>query len=367
MTFSDYLSKQPVEKIFNNLNQFTEADVQNILKKDRISTFDLPILISPSASKFLKTMAQKAEKLTRQRFGHTMQIYVPLYLSNFCTNKCLYCGFNTELKYQRTILSEEEIVAQGRLLSEKGFKHLLLLTGEAPKKAGVKYIENALRLLKPYFSYIGLEIHPIETADYQTLIAAGADALTIYQETYHQETYQKMHLQGKKADYNLRLNTPDQAGKANFYQISIGALLGLYDWRFEAINLMIHLNYLKKNYWQVNYGLSFPRIQKMAGDFEINHLVSDTEFVQMMLAFRLCFPELSLNLSTREPSHLRDALVNLGITSISAESKTSPLGYLEKDDLEQFATSDNRSLEEIKTMLAKANLEPVLKDWDDFH
>ena len=367
MSFSDYLAKQPTEKIFKNLNEISEKDIENTLKKERIPALDLLILISPKAKSYLNIMAKKSAALTRQRFGNTMQIYVPLYLSSYCSNKCAYCGFNAALTYPRTKLSDEEILMQGKLLSEKGFKHLLVLTGEAPHKAGIDYIENALKILKPYFPHIGLEIYPLETEEYQRLIQAGADALSIYQETYHQETYKKVHLQGKKADYAYRLDTPDRAAKANFYQISLGALLGLYDWRYEAINLMFHLIYLKKNYWQVAYGLSFPRIQKMADNFQINNFVSDLEFIQMILAFRLCFPELALNLSTREPQKIRDQLVKLGITAISAESKTSPLGYLEKEDLEQFATSDQRTLAEIKQMLTTANLEPVLKDWGSFH
>lgn len=321
-------------------------------------------LLTPKSPAELEALAQKAHQITKQRFGNTIQIYAPLYLSNICQNECLYCGYNTKTKINRIKLSPKEILAEGLTLKQKGFQHILLLTGDAPKQTSVDYIKSAIELLKPHFASIGLEIYPLETDQYKSLIKAGADSLTIYQETYHKDTYEKMHISGNKSDFNYRYNTPERAGKAGFYRINLGALLGLYDWQFEALEMAKHLIFLQKHYWQTKFSISIPRIQDMGQSFLPPHPVSDINLVQMICAFRITFPDLGITLSTREPATLRDNLLKLGITTISAESSTSPGGYSQKSQENQFQVSDTRTLKDIKVLLRTQNLEPVLKDWE---
>ncbi len=364
--YSDQIDFTKIETIYRSLPKITEDNVESILDKKDFSIADFPILISPIATKFIEIMARKAQKITRERFGNTIQLYAPLYLSNYCENQCVYCGYNSKLKYPRIQLTDNEILEEAKILKAKGFQHILLLTGEAPHKTNLTYIANAVKMLNPLFSSICLEIYPLETNEYEILIENGADSLTIYQETYNRNIYKQVHLAGKKADFNFRLNTPDRAGKANFAKITLGALLGLADFRWEALNLAAHLDYLKKNYWQIEYAISVPRIKKIPVGFMPLVEVTDLDITQLILAFRLCFKDIGINLSTRESALLRDNLINLGVTAISAESKTNPGGYAGKNNLTQFETADNRNLAEIKKMLIKNNLEPVFKNWDKF-
>jgi 2-iminoacetate synthase len=309
-------------------------------------------------------MAQKSQQLTRQRFGNTMQLFAPMYLSNECTNTCTYCGFSREHQYKRVTLNDDQILKEGIALRNRGFRHVLLLTGESPKTVGVDYIANAISLLSPFFSSIGIEVQPLNHSGYSHLIKCGTDKLTLYQETYHLESYKKYHLFGLKKNYENRLSAVEEAGLAGFNAINLGVLLGLYDWRYDVIALAYHAIYMMKYYWKSQYGVSFPRIKDMIGQFKVNYPVSDADLLQIICAFRLCFPSIGITLSTREPKMLRDALFNLGITTISAESKTAPGAYSAGLDAEsQFHISDSRTLEEITTILDKKGLEPVFKDW----
>ena len=332
--------------------------------KQTYSHQDFPTLISPEAVPYLEHLAQQSHQLTRQRFGNTMQLFIPMYLSNLCYNKCTYCGFSIEHKYPRVTLTKDEILKEGYILKEKGFQHLLLLTGEAPKEVGVKYIAEAIELLSPLFPSIGIEIQPLNYDDYRILRNAGADSLTLYQETYHPQSYAKYHLSGKKKNFQNRLNAVEAGAKAGFYRINLGALLGLYDWRFEAQALATHLHDLQTKYWQTKYSVSFPRIQDMIAPFQPAYPVTDTDIVQFICAFRLCFPDVGITLSTREPAHLRDNFIKLGVTTMSAESHTEPGGYSGKEAEKQFEISDTRSLSEIKALLLNNGYEPVMKDWE---
>jgi len=320
-------------------------------------------LISEKALPNLEEIAQKAHKLTQQRFGNTLQIFVPLYLANVCYSNCVYCGYSVDRKFNRVVLNEERVLKEGLILKEKGFKHILLLTGEAPKETSVAYIKRCIKILKPHFASIGLEIYPLKTDEYKILIEAGADSLAVYQETYHKPTYKQMHLSGKKSNYDYRLDTPDRAGAAGFYRIHLGALLGLYEWKYEAVKLAKHIIYLQKKHWKTKFSVSMPRIQEMGHEFLQPYPVTDTDLVQFICAFRLTFPDLGITLSTREPASLRDRLLKLGITQISAESSTSPGGYSSDDGTNQFEVSDTRTLKDIKKLLVNAELEPVMKDW----
>ena len=312
----------------------------------------------------LEALAQRASAITRQRFGKVMRFFVPLYLSNECYNNCTYCGFSFDRNIHRYTLSDDEVVANVNILVDKGFQHLLLLTGEAQKTVEMTYFERVLPLIRPHVSQLGMEVQPLEESDYQRLIACGLDAVTVYQETYHKDQYLVHHLSGKKRRFEYRLDTADRAARAGVYRINIGALLGLSDWRFEAIALMDHLKYLYKTYWQTQFSISFPRITSIFDGTQTLQRVSDRDLVQLVCAFRCLFPDLGITLSTRESAKLRDGLIHLGVTDMSAESMTSPGAYTGIDAEPQFSTSDHRSLSDIQSVLLCQGIDSVVKDWD---
>jgi len=342
----------------------TENDLDNLLKKSQFSLDDLPQLLSPKAAQFLPQLSLKSQLLTQQRFGQEIQLFAPIYVSNLCSNICTYCGFSANKKYQRKVLNEAEIHQEAQFLAKKGFQHILLLTGEAEKKVGVDYLKKAVGIMTQHFSSVAIEVQPLETADYHVLFEAGVDGLTVFQETYHPESYKKFHKLGKKMDFSYRLDTLDRGGAVGFHHMTLGALLGLYHFRFEALALAQHLHYLKKRYWRTKYSVSFPRIQEMGMDFSSPYPIGDDELKALICAFRLVFPDLGIVLSTREPANLRDELVNLGVTTMSAGSCTAPGGYSVEKNTAQFEISDNRGLPEIMEMLKNQKKEPKLKDWD---
>lgn len=364
MTFSTLFPTLPIEQWVSDSLQASDTLITTTLYKHQWTLQDLPALLSPQAGTYIEDLAQHAHRITQQRFGNVMQLFIPMYISNVCYNSCSYCGFSMENDYKRITLTSEEILKEGMLLKNKGFQHLLILTGEA-EKSSVGYIEHAIKLLHPHFSSIGIEIQPLSIEDYKKMMSAGCDSLTVYQETYHRESYATYHKAGRKKNFDYRLDTPDRGGKAGFYKLNIGALMGLYDWRYEAMALAFHLDYLQKTYWQTKYSVSFPRIRDMVGVFTQTYDITDAELTQLICAFRMIFPDLGITLSTREEPYLRDHLFKLGITTMSAESNTSPGGYSGKEESEkQFEISDHRSLNEIKTLLLQNGYEPVMKDWD---
>ena len=362
--FSKEILELPIETLVSESLLVNKSDVLSRLAKPSFSLQDLPYLLSPFAQDHIELLAQRSQKLTRQRFGNMIQLFIPMYLSNECFNSCTYCGFSLEHDYPRKTLTDTEIIHEAEMLSARGYKHILILTGESPKKVGVDYIANAIRLMKPYFSSIGIEIQPLKQDEYKVLIDAGADSLTLYQETYHLNSYKKFHTRGIKRNYANRLNCLEEGAKAGFFRINVGSLLGLYDWRYEAFCLAYHLKYMMRCYWDVKYSISFPRIQTMIGTFTKPYAVSDLNMVHLITVFRLLFPDLGITLSTREPAQFRDNIVNLGITAISAESNTSPGGYSGCDSEEQFSINDTRDLNSIIKTLEKKGLDPVFKDWD---
>ncbi|MDP4209053.1 MAG: 2-iminoacetate synthase ThiH [Bacteroidota bacterium] len=343
----------------------TSRDVEVALSKDKCDLEDFKALISPAAVPYLETMAQKSHERTLRRFGNTMQLYVPLYLSNICYNSCVYCGFNHKNKINRRILNDEEILREAEAIKAMGFEHLLLVTGESPKDAGVKYLQNAIRLLRPHFAQISCEVQPLDQCDYEILAAEGMNAVYVYQETFHKEKYPTYHPAGKKADFYYRLGTPNRLGKAGVHKVGLGTLIGLEDWRTDNFFMALHLNYLEKTYWKTKYSIAFPRMRPYAGGFQPNVIMSDKELVQLICAFRLFDSEVELSISTRESSSFRDNLVKLGVTALSAGSKTNPGGYaVAPQSLEQFTINDDRSPVEICQMLKSKGYEPVWKDWD---
>jgi len=326
----------------------------------------LAILVSPAAENYLEQMAQLAHQLTLQRFGRTIRLYVPLYLSNFCVNDCVYCGFNKSHRFQRIRLTIEQALADAEIIAAEGFRDLLLVSGEDPDFIGVDYLVTLAGKLRDKFSSISIEVYPMEKDEYAKLFKAGIEGVTLYQETYDRNVYAHYHPHGPKADYDCRLNTLDRAASAGMREIGIGALLGLSDWRLETLAVAEHAQYLMRRYWKSRVSFSFPRLRPAKDvDEKQFSLISDKNLVQMILAIRLCFADAGMVLSTRERTELRDSLVQLGITRMSAGSKTSPGGYSGKSGaVGQFEVDDNRSPAQIAEMIKSKGLEPVWKDWD---
>ncbi len=325
-------------------------------------------LVSPAAENYLEQMAQSAHRLTLQRFGRTIRLFAPLYLSNYCVNRCLYCGFNADSSSPRTRLTVEQAIADADVIAAEGFRDILLVSGEDREFISIDYLAELARRLREKFCCVCMEIYQMSRADYAKLFACGIEGVTLYQETYNRRTYGRFHLSGPKADYDRRLAGPDGIAAAGMREIGLGVLLGLADFRLETLALAEHAHYLMKRYWQSHVSFSFPRLRP-ARDVEhsqFGHLLSDTNLVQMILALRLCFADVGLVLSTREGPWLRDRLVKLGITKMSAGSKTDPGGYSGKTAaVEQFEIDDLRSPAEVAGMLKTCGLEPVWKDWDE--
>lgn len=310
----------------------------------------------------LNSLAIKAKKLTKQHFGNTIQLYIPLYLSNECCNSCLYCSFNKNQNIKRQTLSQEEALKQLSLIKQKGFDNILLLTGENKASAGIDYLVPIIKQAQKMFSYVALEIFPCSTEEYQQLVQAGGSGLTIYQETYDRTTYSLMHPAGPKNNFDFRYNAPERALRAGMKKVGLGFLVGLSDWKKDALAVAEHLDYLMKTYWKADFTLSFPRLHSSPNNLPINS-ITDREFVRLILAFRVTFPKVGIVLSTRENAELRNNLLHLGVTQISAESKTNPGGYSENDSDEQFQVSDSRSLQDIIHILKQKKIDPVMKDW----
>ncbi len=362
--FSEIFNPAAIETLVHSSQNTTDADLIRVLTKPQITLDDLPALLSPIAQNYIETIANRSHQLTIQRFGKTMQLFIPMYISNVCYNNCTYCGFSMDYDYKRITLNTEEILAEARYIKSRGFDHILILTGEADKSS-IGYIAEAIATIRPLFSSIGIEIQPLNSDDYTKMVSAGCNSLTVYQETYHPDAYAIYHTKGKKRNFTYRLDTPDRAGDTGFHTINIGALMGLYKWQFEALALAQHLQYLQKKYWKVKYAVSFPRIQDMVGEFTLQDTVSDMALVQLICAFRLVFPDIGITLSTREKADLRDHLFKLGITTISAESKTAPGAYTKHHHTEpQFEISDHRSLNEVIATLKLQGYDPVFKDFD---
>lgn len=369
-------TQQGFEEIFNQYNwdeilqsilNKTSLDVERALASDKRDLEDFKALISPAAKPYIEQMAQLSNQLTKKRFGNTIQMYAPMYLSNECQNICTYCGFSFTNKIPRRTLTDVEILKEVKFLKNKGYDHILLVTGEANRTVGVDYINNAIQLIKPHFSNITIEVQPLDQDEYELLIANGLYAVLVYQETYHREEYKKHHPKGKKSNFSYRLDTPDRLGKAGVHKIGLGALFGLEDWRADSFFTALHLKYLQKTYWKTKYSISFPRLRPHSGGLEPKVEMTDADLVQLICAYRLFDEDVELSISTRENEIFRNHIVQLGITSMSAESKTNPGGYaVEPQSLEQFEISDERSTEEITNMLKDQGLEVVWKDWEHF-
>jgi 2-iminoacetate synthase len=365
-TFYDRVLSLEWERTGEEIYSKTASDVVRALNKLNHDVEDLKALVSPAAEQYLETMAQLSQATTQKRFGKTIQFYIPLYLSNECVNHCIYCGFNHNNKIRRIVLSDKEIMNEVGIIKSMGFEHILLVTGESPKRVSMDYIEHVMQLIRPHFKQISLEIQPLSSEDYQRLQHSGLYGVYIYQETYNRHRYNCYHQAGIKRNYQWRLETPERLGKAGIHKIGLGVLLGLEDWRIESVFLALHLRYLEKHYWKSKYSISFPRIRPHEGDFQPNFIVTNKQFAQMILAFRLFDNDIDMALTTREDRIFRNNMVSLGITSMSAGSKTEPGGYSQHEALEQFSVNDNRSPQEMLEMISQKGYDVVWKDWDNF-
>jgi len=322
-------------------------------------------IISSKNEQELPGLMAAARQETLKYFGRVVQLYTPLYLSNECVNDCVYCGFHRQAGIKRVTLSSVQVLKEARSLKKKGFQHILLLTGEAPAAVPLDYLEEIAAKMKELFVSVAIEIYPLEEKGYRRLVKAGVDGLTIYQETYHKATYKKVHPRGPKSDFSWRDQAPARAARAGLRKIGVGFLLGLYDWRYEALKLAEHLNLLLKEHWQTQFQLSFPRLNPAETGYQTGYPVSDKEFIRLFCAFRLLFPQIGFVISTRERPEFRDKLLRFGVTQMSAGSKTSPGGYtLGLKSGQQFEIADHRSPQKITEVLLKAGYDPVWKDWE---
>ncbi len=367
MDFYQVFKQYPWENVKARIYAKTKADVQKALgKQGNRDVEDFMALVSPAAEAFLEEMAQLSHRLTQKRFGKTIQMYVPLYLSNECQNICTYCGFSFDNKIRRKTLTDDEIMREVAVIKQMGFDHVLLVTGEANQTVGVAYLQRVIRLIKPHFAQISIEVQPLDQDEYELLVAEGVHAVLVYQETYHEEDYKKHHPKGKKSNFMYRLETPDRLGKAGIHKIGLGVLIGLEDWRVDCFYTALHLKYLEKQYWRSVYTISFPRLRPFSGGLEPKVAMTDRQLVQLICAYRLLDEEVELSISTREREAFRNHVIKLGVTSMSAGSKTNPGGYIvEPSSLEQFDISDERSPAEIAQVIVSQGYEPVWKNWDN--
>lgn len=360
-TFNSFDWNRVKEKIYDS----TTDDVEFVLSKSKRTLDDFLILLSPAAAPYLEQMAQMSRAITQKRFGKTIQLYAPLYLSNECQNICTYCGFSLDNKIKRKTLSNTEIMLEAMALKAMGINHILLVSGEANRTVSVDYFKNAIALLRPHFTHISIEVQPLSQEEYQDLKQMGVHTVLVYQETYHQEVYKAYHPKGKKSNFQFRLETPDRIGQADIHKIGLGVLLGLEDWRVDSFFNALHIDYLQKTYWKTKYSVSFPRLRPAEGIIEPNFIMEDCDLLQLICAYRIWNEDLEISISTRENEKFRNHIISLGATSMSAASKTNPGGYVvDKQSLEQFETSDERSMEIIKGVITKSGYEAVMKDWE---
>ena len=393
MSFVDEFNTLPLAALLERSLKASTQAARACLGKTELSLNDFAHLISPAAAELLEPLSRRSQQITRQRFGKVIRLFAPLYLSNECVNACQYCGFSRGNPILRVTLTPEEVRREARALLGQGFRNILLVSGEHPKFVSADYMARCVSLLHEEVPSLSLEIAPMETAEYRPLVQAGAEGLVVYQETYDRAVYGAMHTAGPKRNFDWRLETPERAYAAGFRRLGISPLYGLGDWRLEAISVAAHAAWLLRNCWKAQLTISLPRLRPCAGEFQpLTHL-SDRELVQLVCAFRLMFPDVGLVLSTREPAKLRNGLIPLGITLISAGSHTEPGGYTGagKDTLHhtehgrivelgaserttpdqhpanatsQFQIADDRSPGEVADLIRQLGYEPVWKDWD---
>ena len=369
--FSDVMPEWPLEMVSAGIVSCSETDVVRALEAAetgrRLSPYDFMALLSPVATPYLERMARLAREVSIRHFGRAMQLFTPLYLATFCTNQCVYCGFNTRNRIHRSMLGMDEVEAEGRAIAATGLRNILLLTGDAPAKTGPDYIAEAARRLRPLFPSIGVEVYSMTVEEYRLLVEAGVDAFTMFQETYNAELYPKLHPAGPKRDYLFRLNAPDRAAQAGMRTVNVGALLGLDEWRRDAFYTGLHADWIERTYPGVDIAVSTPRMRPHEGVFNDVHEVTDRDLVQYIQALRLFLPAAGITLSTREKPALRDRLIGLGVTRISAGVSTAVGGHAsaeEEGDTAQFEIADGRNVDEMMAAIRAQGYQPVCKCWE---
>jgi 2-iminoacetate synthase len=394
VSFVAEFNSLPLESLVQKSLNTGTAAVREAAGKDRFSLANFAALISPAGSELLETLGRRAHLMTQQRFGKTIRLFAPLYLSNECINNCTYCGFSRDNPILRVTLSLDEVKREADALKAQGFRNLLLVAGEHPRFVSNGYLRDCIEMLHPEWPSISLEVGPMETVDYRPLVAAGSDGLVVYQETYDRKVYAEMHTAGPKRNFDWRLETPERAYAAGFRRLGISPLYGLADWRLEALSVAAHADYLLRNCWKAALTISTVRIRPCAGEFQALTHISDRELAQLICALRIMFPDVGIVLSTRETPKLRDGLIPLGVTMMSAGARTEPGGYTgagkekihvtERGIIKeisgasewapteghptaatgQFNIADERSAGEVAERIRKLGYEPVWKDWD---
>lgn len=369
--FADIIGRYDWDETARLVSEATADDVQRVLAKaaanvKQLSPEEFAVLISPAADPFLEQMAQLSNHFTKERFGNVISMYIPMYVSNACTNKCVYCGFNHDNKYERTTLTMAQVENECKAIKKLGpFENILIVSGEYPALCGVEYMENVLKVCRPYFHNMTLEIQPLKSSQYERLTHAGLNGVVCFQETYHRESYKKYHPQGMKSIYEWRLNGYDRMGEAGVHKIGLGVLLGLEDWQPDTVMMARHLRYLQKKYWRSRFSVNFPRMRPSESGYQPKSIISDRELVKLTCAFRLFDHDVDISFSTREAPEYRNHIIPLGVTSMSAGSKTEPGGYVSTPTaLEQFEVSDERCPADVSRAIAAAGYQPVWKDWD---
>jgi 2-iminoacetate synthase len=395
VSFVAEFNSLPLDALVKKSAATSSLAAREVLAKNKFSLADFAALISPAAGEHLEIMGRQAHTLTQQRFGKTIRLFAPLYLSNECVNNCSYCGFSRDNQILRVTLALDEVRREAEALKKEGFRNVLLVAGEHPKFVSNNYLRDCIAMLHAEWPSVALEVGPMETEEYRPLVAAGADGLIVYQETYDRAVYAEMHTAGPKRNFDWRLETPERAYAAGFRRLGISPLYGLADWRYEALSVAAHADYLLRHCWKAQVTISLPRLRPCAGEFEPLTHISDREFAQLICALRLMFPDVGISLSTREAPKLRDGLIPLGITQMSAGARTEPGGYTgagrekihhtERGIIKelaagasewapqahrptnatgQFNIGDERTPQEVAALIRQLGYEPVWKDWD---
>lgn len=355
---------QQTDLVALQLATFDEADVWRALAAPTLSLQHFQALLSPAALPLLTPLLEKASLLTKRQFGAARQLFAPLYMSNLCANECTYCGFSMSQAVKRRVLNASELQQEAQAVKALGHDQLLLVAGEHERKVGMAYFRQHIPALKPLFSRLMLEVQPLASDEYRELRQLGIDTVLVYQETYQSQAYAKYHLKGNKTNMIWRLDCPDRLGEAGIDKIGLGILLGLADWRLDAVLLALHLRYLQQQFPYCQFSIALPRLRPCSGGISSQFPVSDQQLVQLYCAFRLLAPELDLTLSTRESPKLRDLLLPLMITSLSAGSKTQPGGYqVAPESLQQFSIDDDRSAQQMAIRINELGLQPVWTNW----
>jgi 2-iminoacetate synthase len=356
----------------------TRDDVRRVLRKKRLNDDDVPLLLSPAAGEELESLARRAQGETLRHFGKARQLFAPLYLGNYCANKCVYCGFHAGQKIARKALNACEIEEEAKALAATGLRRVLALTGDAPGRTGAGYIAAGVAILAKYFPSVGIEVQALTGEEYGLVARAGADSMTMFQETYDRDLYSRLHLAGPKRNFAFRLDAPQRAAEAGMRGLCLGALLGLGDWRFDIHMLAMHGQWLQTLFPELELSFSLPRIRPRSGEesradvgTEKGHRVfdpqpvSDRDFVQAVAVLRCFLPHAGITLSTRERAELRDSLLPIGVTRVSAGVCTSVGGYARrenKDDV-QFVIDDQRGVDQMVMDMQNLGFQPVFADW----